>query len=157
MKLVQQIRFAARLAPQIPWAHTVVWLEKIKTSKWQFLNAINYPTACGTIGDDFSKLKGFQSNQMNSNAPFHNMVCQRAGIKPAPTGEHGAFCNSPVGATLVVALPPNKNFNSFQKNGMGCFSNVAQLVRQNRKPINNVSLNQMVATLLAERSAKARA
>jgi hypothetical protein len=62
----------------------------------------------------------------------------RAGMKPAPTGEHGAFCNSPVGATLVVALPHNKNFNSF---------------RENKKLVNN----QMVATKKFKCSAKARA
>ena len=33
--------------------------------------------------------------------------------KPAPTGEHGAFRNSPVGATLVVAPLMNRGFYDF--------------------------------------------
>jgi hypothetical protein len=110
------------------------------------------------------------NNQISANRLGFMQV--RAGIKPAPTSEHGAFRNSPVGAThrhprfagsnpvnagcFVFALPHNENFNFLQKNRMGDFLVVAQVVRQNRKPVNNVCLNQMVATLLAERSAKAR-
>jgi hypothetical protein len=59
----------------------------------------------------------------------------------------------------VVALPRNKNSHFPRENRIGFFkTNVAQLVRKNRKPTKiNASPNQMVATLLAERSAKARA
>jgi hypothetical protein len=115
----------------------------------QILENGNCATSCGTIRKIISK-------------PFvkQNIFCERlrftrvrAGIvlttyahltgvvaKPAPTGEHGAFCNSPVGATLAVALPHNKNSHFPRENRTDFFKlNTAQLVRKIEIPRKTMS------------------